>query len=161
MGLVSECGKGSSVLVGWTSARGRGAILQLVPTTSLAFPVLTALGFQTNWIRVPLGPSWIFQESCLRVEHTDSIANLGAPFQHVVIILLLVSYQYQCQCQNKEDELGGKTQTCIVTRSSRTRVSKTCKFSSQILLPQTTGREKWEHRWTIFRGHNIRVPLGS
>ena len=38
------------------------------------FPVLTVLDFQSNWTTVPLGPFWIFQESCLRVEYADSIA---------------------------------------------------------------------------------------
>ena len=59
------------------------------------------------------------------------------------------------QPQNREDESRGTTQTCTAKtyerslRSSLAGVVKVGKFSSQIPLPQTTGRDEPQCRGTI------------
>ena len=59
------------------------------------------------------------------------------------------------QLQNMKDEAGGTTQTCTARSNERclkigwARVVKVRKFSSQILLPQTTRTEEWQCRGTI------------
>ena len=59
------------------------------------------------------------------------------------------------QLQNMEDELRSTTQTCTASnnerslRSSHSHVVKVCKFSSQIMLLHTTGRDEPQCRGTI------------
>ena len=59
-----------------------------------------------------------------------------------------VAVYVKLQLQNMEDESRGMTQTCtarsneISPRSGRAHKVKVHKFSSQVLLPQTTVREK-------------------
>ena len=59
------------------------------------------------------------------------------------------------QLQNTKDESRGTTQTSTVRsnerslRVGRARVVKVREFSSQIPLPQTTGREERQRRRTI------------
>ena len=54
-----------------------------------------------------------------------------------------------------KDESRGTVQTSTARsnerspRSSHARMVKVCEFSSQILLPQTTGRQQWQHRGII------------
>ena len=53
------------------------------------------------------------------------------------------------QLQNTEDELRGTTESCTARNnekslgSSHACMVKVSKFSVQILLQQTTGRDKW------------------
>ena len=68
---------------------------------------------------------------------------------------LTVAICVRLQLQNMEDESRGTTQTCTARsndmslKSGRAHMVKVCEFSSQILLPQTTGRDKPQCRGTI------------
>ena len=68
---------------------------------------------------------------------------------------LSVAAYVRLQLQNMKDELRGTTQSSTARsnerslRVGRARMVKVREFSSQIPLPQTTGREEWQRRGTI------------
>ena len=62
---------------------------------------------------------------------------------------LVVAVCVRLQPQNMEDKSSGTTETCTVkryVRSGRAGVVKVSEFSSQIPLPQTTGKNKPQYR---------------
>ena len=80
---------------------------------------------------------------------------------------LAVAACARLQPQNTEDESRGTTQTCTAKsyekslRSGLADVVKVGKFSSQIPLPQTTGRDKLRCRGTIRNVFEVRTKAFS
>ena len=62
---------------------------------------------------------------------------------------LVVAACIRLWLQNTKDESRDTRQTCTARSNSCVRMVKVCDFSSQILFPQRTGREKQQCRWTI------------
>ena len=76
---------------------------------------------------------------------------------------LALAARVRLQSQNTEDESRGMTQTCTVKsyersiRSGRAGMVEVCKFSIQIPLPQTTGKDEPQCRGTLRNVFGVRT----